>query len=158
MPKIFEELFSAENLMENIKKNVVEVVRACDVVFVSTINLENFPETRAMDNVLNKEIDNKLDMYFVCEINSPKVEQLKRNSNASLYYYVPESWKNAILFGKFEVVTDKSLKDKLWNDNFLEYYKKGKEDEKYCVLKFIPTGYKYYSYEANGPQKYEGNF
>jgi general stress protein 26 len=79
-----------------------------------------------------------------------------------LYYYLNcdtgEDLENVILFGEFEIVTDKSLKDKLWKDDFLQFYKNGKDDELYCVLKFTPVGYKYYSFEADGPQKNEGNF
>jgi general stress protein 26 len=125
---------------------------------LSTINLNNFPETRALVNVLNKTIDDRLDIYFVSDVNSPKVEQLKKNNNASLYYYVPENMKNMILFGKLELVTDKSLKDKLWQDSFQEYYENGKDDELYGVLKFIPSGYKYYTHEAGNLQKNEGKF
>jgi general stress protein 26 len=67
--------------------------------------------------------------------------------------------RNMILFGNLEVVTDKSLKDRLWNDAFLEYYKNGKNDELYGVLKFIPLGYKYYVYESGDSQvKNEGKF
>ncbi|GHU17418.1 hypothetical protein FACS189472_04290 [Alphaproteobacteria bacterium] len=35
----------------------------------------------------------------------------------------------------------------------------GKDDELYGILKFIPTGYKYYIYSATGiPEKIEGKF
>ncbi|MDR1335097.1 MAG: pyridoxamine 5'-phosphate oxidase family protein [Holosporaceae bacterium] len=139
-----------------IKEHIVEVIKACETAFVSTINLDNFPETRALDNVLNRKLDNvlnrriddRLEIYFLGDSDSPKVEQFKKNSNASLYYYVAGSWKNMILFGKLELVTDKSLKDKLWLDDFLQYYKNGKDDERYGIFKFTPTIYKYYPYEA----------
>jgi general stress protein 26 len=145
--------------MNNVKKEIVEVVRVCEVAFVSTINLDNFPETRALINALNMEIDDKLEIYFASDANAPKVEQVKKNNCASLYYYNEGIMKNMILFGKLEIVTDKTLKDKLWRDDFLQYYKNGKDDEQYGVLKFIPTGYKYYVYESGISQmKYEGKF
>ncbi|GHU14502.1 hypothetical protein FACS189449_11270 [Alphaproteobacteria bacterium] len=35
----------------------------------------------------------------------------------------------------------------------------GRDDELYGILKFIPTGYKYYIYSATGiPEKIEGKF
>jgi general stress protein 26 len=136
------------NFMSNVKKHIVEVIKACEIAFVSTINLDNFPETRALDNVLNREIDDRLEIYFLGDSDSPKVEQFKKNSNASLYYYVAGSWKNMVLFGKLELVTDKSLKDKLWLDDFLRYYKNGKDDKRYSIYKFTPAAYKYYPYEA----------
>jgi general stress protein 26 len=133
--------------MNNAKEDIIEVIRVCEVAFVSTINLDNFPETRALDNVLNREIDDRLEIYFTGDSNSPKVEQFKQNSNASLYYYIAGGFKNMTLFGKLELVTDKLLKDKLWMDDFLQYYKNGKDDERYGIFRFIPTKYKYNSYE-----------
>ncbi|MDR3179882.1 MAG: pyridoxamine 5'-phosphate oxidase family protein [Holosporaceae bacterium] len=144
--------------MSNTKKEILEVVKTCDVAFVSTINLENFPETRALVNDLNREIADVANLYFVADLGSPKVEQIKKNNCASLYYYVPETMENMILFGKFELVTDKSRKDAFWKDEFLQYYKNGKEDEKYCVLNFIPTGYKYYTLKNGNYSKNEGKF
>jgi general stress protein 26 len=136
--------------VSNVKKNVVEVIRACETAFLSTINLDNFPETRALDNVLNKEVDDRLEIYFTGAPDSPKVRQFKKNSNASLYYYATGSWKNMTLFGKLELVTDKPLKDKLWVNDFRQYYENGKDDEGYGVFRFIPTGYKCYPYEEGG--------
>jgi general stress protein 26 len=145
--------------VSNAKKEAVEIIKTCDVAFLSTINLDNFPETRGMINILNKQIDDRLDLYFASDVNSPKVEQLRKNSCASLYYYNEKIMKNMILFGKLEVVTDKALKDKLWHDSFWDYYKNGKDDKSYGILKFIPTGYKYYIYESGDSQvKNEGKF
>jgi general stress protein 26 len=138
------------NTMNTTKKNIIEVVKSCEIAFLSTVNLDNFPETRALDNTLNKGIDDELKIYFTCGTDSPKVKQLKKNNSASLYYYAPGNYKNMILFGKLELVADNLLKDKLWRDEFLRYYKNGKNDEQYGILKFIPTGYKYYSYGAGG--------
>ncbi|MDR0755444.1 MAG: pyridoxamine 5'-phosphate oxidase family protein [Puniceicoccales bacterium] len=135
--------------MKSVKKEIIEVIKARETVFVSTINLNNFPETRALDNVLNREIDDKLEIYFISDSNSPKVQQFKKNNRASSYCYVTGSWKNMILFGNLELVADKSLKDKLWREEFSQHYKNknGKDDERYGVFKFAPTGYKYYPYE-----------
>jgi general stress protein 26 len=64
-----------------------------------------------------------------------------------LYYYVVGGFKNITLFGRLELVTDKLLKDKLWMDDFLQYYKKGKDDECYGIFRFISIKYKCYLYE-----------
>jgi general stress protein 26 len=146
--------------MENTKKDVMEIINGSGEVFLSTINLEGFPETRAMSNILNKNnADNKLNLYFAAHTNSPKFEQIKKNNDASLYYLIPGNMKNMTLFGKLEVVQDKSLKSKLWKEELAQYYRSGKEDELYGVLKFTPTSYKYYLYNSVGiPEKIEGQF
>jgi len=135
--------------MKDIKKDVIEIINACEIAFLSTINLENFPETRVLSNWFNRNIDEKLDIYFASHIDSPKFEQTSKNGNASLYYFIDKSMKNMTLFGKVEVVNDKALKDRLWNDELLEYFPGGKEDTLYGVLKFVPTGYKYYDFETD---------
>ena len=142
--------------MKDVKKDVIEIINACEVAFLSTTNLENFPETRVLSNWFNRNIDEKLDIYFASHIDSPKFEQTSKNGNASLYYFIDKSMKNMTLFGKVEVVNDKALKDRLWNDKLLEYFPDGKESELYGVLKFIPTGYKYYDFESEGSPKVEG--
>jgi general stress protein 26 len=139
--------------MNDVKKEIVEVVSSCEVAFLSTINLDNFPETRALINILNRSIDDKLEIYFASDSSASKVEQLKKDERASLYYYNEKIMKNMILFGKAEVVTNKTLKDKLWHDSFWEYYKDGAEDKSYGILKFTPIAYKYYIYESAVSQK-----
>ncbi|MDR0393265.1 MAG: pyridoxamine 5'-phosphate oxidase family protein [Puniceicoccales bacterium] len=121
--------------MKNVKKDIIEIIRNCEVAFLATINLDNFPETRALINVLNREINDVLEIYFVSDANAPKFVQLKKNSSASLYYYLTESMKNMILFGKLELVADKSLKDKLWRNDFLPHFKNGKNDESYGLFR-----------------------
>lgn len=130
--------------MDNIRKNIIEIVSACDSVFLSTINLNGFPETRCMDNSFNKAIDENLNLYFAYHTNSPKEEQIKHNCNGSLYYVVLNNMRNMTLFGNFQEVSDKSLKDSLWKESFAPYYQHGKEDPHYAILKFIPASYKYY--------------
>jgi general stress protein 26 len=145
--------------MNNANKDAAEIIRACNIALLSTINLDNFPETRGVLNILNREVDDGLELYFASDINSPKVEQLKKNSCASLYYYDGNNMKNMTLFGKLKAITDKALKVKLWRDSFAGYYKNGKDDESYCILKFTPTGYKYYVYESgDSRKKNEGKF
>jgi general stress protein 26 len=145
--------------VRNIKKDVIEIIGSCDVAFLSTINLGKFPETRAMSNALNRSVADDLSIHFAAHTISPKFGQIEKNDNASLYYFIPENMKNMILFGKIEPVNDKSLKSKLWIDEFATYYKNGKDDELYGVLKFIPTGYKYYDHSSDGvTEKVEGKF
>ncbi|GHU13103.1 hypothetical protein FACS189449_08010 [Alphaproteobacteria bacterium] len=150
---------SKGSVMKNVKKEVVEVINSCEIAFLSTLNLDGFPETRAMSNIINMNTDEELKIYFSSHANSPKVEQIKKNDNASLYYFVTENMKNVTLFGRIESVNDESLKNELWNEEFAQYYRDGKDDELYGILKFIPTGYKYYIYSADGvPEKIEGKF
>ncbi|MDR1590559.1 MAG: pyridoxamine 5'-phosphate oxidase family protein [Puniceicoccales bacterium] len=135
----------------NTKNEVVGVVRAYEIAFLSITNLDNFPETRALFNVLNKAIDDKLELYFATDANSSKIEQIRENNHASLYHYNEGIMKNMTLFGKLEIITDKTLKTNIWHDSFGEYYKNGKDDGSYG--EFIPIASKYYTHESGDSQK-----
>ena len=144
--------------MKDIRKDIIEIINNSELAFLSTINLENFPETRVMSNEFNRNIDENLSIYFACGTNSPKFDQVIKNSVASLYYFIAENMKNMILFGKVEIINDKSLKDILWKDDLRQYFPGGKEDELYGILRFVPIGYKYYIFTDGAFQKIEGKF
>ena len=126
-------------------KYIGDFIKKCDTAFLSTLNLNGVPEARALANRINGNVSNdKIELYFTTFGNSPKIEQIKKNNDASIYYYTIDDMRSITLFGKVEVVNDKVLKDKLWRDEFKNYYPKGKDDELYAILKFTPTSYKYY--------------
>lgn len=126
-------------------KYIADFVKKCDTAFISTLSLDGIPETRALSNEINKDIaDGKIELYFTTFSNSPKMAQIEKNGAASAYYYNIKDMKSITLFGKMEVVKDKTLKDKIWHDEFQNFYPKGKDDELYGVIKFTPMSYKYY--------------
>lgn len=49
-----------------------------------------------------------------------------------------------MLVGKMEVLTDQETKDKLWQKGDTLFYKGGKTDPDYCVLKFTAEKGRYY--------------
>lgn len=106
--------------------------RACTSAFLSYIDEEGFPVVRAM---LVLEHECATVQYFSTNTSSGKVEALRKNHKASMYYCDPENYQGALFTGEIEVCTDEKTKRMLWRDGFEMYYSGGVTDPDYCVLK-----------------------
>lgn len=49
-----------------------------------------------------------------------------------------------MLVGNMEVLIDQEIKDAIWKKEDTMFYKKGKTDPDYCVLKFTAKSGRYY--------------
>lgn len=131
-----------------------ELIECCDSYYLSTFNKKyNSAETRAMANVRSSEIypkntnlfeEGDLSNYIITAMSSNKITQLKENKIVSLYFFCPKIGKSLTLFGTTEMIFDKEVKNKLWEDNWAEYFPLGKDDPEYTVIKFIPKTVKYF--------------
>jgi general stress protein 26 len=124
-------------------------------VYFTTIDVNGFPQTRAMDNLRNKERFPKLaglfknhddDFWSLFDTNtsSAKMDQIKKNPAVSVYYCEPREFRGLMLGGFMEIVTDLELKKAIWQDYWTMYYPKGVDDPDYTVLSLYPRVAKYY--------------
>ena len=86
------------------------------------------------------------EFYFSTNTSSMRVKQYQNNPNASIYFYHKGLVKyvGVMLIGKMEVLTDQETKNMIWKKRDTIFYKNGKTDPDYCVLKFIATSGRYY--------------
>lgn len=74
-------------------------------------------------------------IYFATGTSSKKVAHYKSNPKAGVTYY--DNHDSVTLIGNMTIVTDKKLKDALWDDWMAKHFPNGgKEDPEYCVIKF----------------------
>lgn len=68
-----------------------------------------------------------------------KVKHFKLNNKACIYFYKRGrfSYIGITLIGTMEVLTDQKSKDEIWKEGDTLFYKQGKTDPDYCVLKFM---------------------
>ena len=123
--------------------------------YVTTIDENGFPQTRAMDNLRSKERFPKLAklfkphqedfwVLFSTNTSSAKINHIKRNPAVSIYYCKPREFRGLMLGGKMEIVTDPVLKKEIWHDYWTKYYPRGVGDPDYTVLSLYPNEAKYY--------------
>lgn len=74
------------------------------------------------------------DAYFVTSIDSPKVDEIKRNPNVTLTFQSSNQF--ASVCGRIGVVRDPALIDRLWKEAWKVWFPKGKSDPSISLLKF----------------------
>ena len=132
----------------------IEIIAFCtDVVtrskfaYLTTVNEDNEPETRAMLNLYNREQYSKLEkilpfppyeIYFTTNTSSEKMREIENNTKSCVYFVVESDWHGIMLNGEIEIVKDQDIKKKLWQDEWEMYYTsktKDYTDPDYSILK-----------------------
>lgn len=133
----------------------LELMKVSEAVYLTTIGSDGFPETKAMLNLRNvKNYPGLKDMfqkqgedfltYFTTNRSSPKIERIKKNHKACVYYCKPEEWRGMNISGTIEVIDDTKIKGEMWQDNWNMYYPMGVEDPDYTLLRLKPRSIKGY--------------
>ena len=124
--------------------HIIKIVRACPFAYMSTINEDKYPETRHLMNTMNEKAEN-LNLHFLTGTNSPKADQLDKNSKVCLYYYDPQTHLAVRLFGRMKFEDNIVERGKYWNEVYKMFGYTGSDDKNWGLLTFIPDGYKFYS-------------
>ncbi|NLM09538.1 MAG: pyridoxamine 5'-phosphate oxidase family protein [Clostridiaceae bacterium] len=64
---------------------------------------------------------------------------IKKNPNASLYFYDEKTFEGLMLTGKAEVSYDNEKRKEFWNDEMLKYYPLGYNDPDFALIKFTAS-------------------
>lgn len=125
------------------KDKLYEFMAKAKTAFLSSVDEEGFPVTRAM--LAPRKIEGN-ELYFSTNTSSQKVKQFLQNPKACVYFYEKGRFKyqGATLKGTVVVCTDQEAKDMIWKFGDSLFYKKGVTDPDYCVLKFTAREAEYY--------------
>ncbi|HWP96041.1 MAG TPA: pyridoxamine 5'-phosphate oxidase family protein [Syntrophomonadaceae bacterium] len=140
---------------EKTKKLCLELMENAEAAFLTTIDGEDFPETRAMFNLRRKaqfpallaafeEHQDDFLIYFTTNTSSRKLKHIQANHKASVYYCQPIEWRGLNMVGSIEIVNDRDVKQSLWQDGWEMYYPGGADDPDYSVLCMRPRFARYY--------------
>ncbi|MFH0733023.1 MAG: pyridoxamine 5'-phosphate oxidase family protein [bacterium] len=131
-----------------------ELIEKADAVFLTTIDVNGYPSTRAMLNLRNKkqfpglisffEKVKDTEIYFTTNTSSTKIKEILFDQNVSAYFCDANSWLGMMYQGKIEIVKDKNIKNAIWQDNWDMYYPGGKDSDDYAILKLEPKLIKSY--------------
>ena len=117
------------------KEQVFNFINEQKTAMISSVDENGFPNTKAM--LAPRKIDGN-DFYFSTNTSSMRVSQYNANEKARIYFYKRGrfSYTGVMLIGVMQVLTDQSVKDEIWHIGDTMFYKKGKTNPDYCVLKF----------------------
>lgn len=118
-------------------------------VYVTTVDENGLPHTRAMDNWRSRERfpriadvfkSNDDDFWILLGTNtsSSKMAHIRMNPQVSVYYCEPKEFRGLALSGTAELVTDSRLKKEVWHDYWVAFYKSA-DDPDYTVLSIHPA-------------------
>ncbi len=126
-----------------------------EAAYVTTIAPDGFPQTRAMFNLRRREQFPRLSdlfkthkddflVYLTTNTSSSKITHIKKNPKVSIYYCKPSDWRGLMLGGEVEIVTDKVIKEAIWQKGWEMYYRGGPHDPDHTVLCLRPMFARYY--------------
>lgn len=128
-----------ENAEKIIGENLIDKQDAC---FLSFINTEGFPSTRAMLNPRKRQ--GLTEFYLTTNTKSQKAQALEANPKACLYFYDRPTYRGVAFMGTVEVLHDQIIKDEIWRDMDTIFYESN-TDPDFSVLKFTAQSARYYN-------------
>lgn len=110
---------------------------------IASVDDEGFPNMKAM--LMPRKIDGKC-FYFSTNTSSMRVMQYRETPKASVYFFNKGRFRyeGVMLIGTMEVLENEQIKAEIWRTGDTMFYKKGKNDPDYCVLKFTAFKGRYY--------------
>lgn len=118
-----------------------ELIKNSKIVMLGTNGERGFPNIKAM---LNMEHEGMSKFWFSTNTSSKRVQQLKQDNRACIYFVDEREFKGLMLVGTVEILHDIESKKRLWREGFETYYSLGVEDPDYSVLRFTARQANYY--------------
>jgi general stress protein 26 len=136
--------------LTSIRRACVEVMQVSEAVYVTTLDEEGGPVTRAMFNLRRKEQfpsvvhvfdghDEDLLVLLSTNTSSAKVRHVTRDPRVSLYYCIPHTFHGVMLGGRVSFESDLALKHAVWQEGWETYFPTGVEDPDFTLLSLRPT-------------------
>lgn len=127
-----------------------KLMQNTDLVYVSTIDGEGYPQTRVMYNLRSLKLFERLSDFFYRQQNdfiaylstnrkSVKMEQIGKNSKVCLYYCSLSEIHGLAITGNMKVIEDAEIKKTLWQDDWIQFYEGGLNGSDYTILHVEPA-------------------
>ena len=119
----------------------LELVEKSKMCLVGTNGDDGFPNIKAMFSLKHKGLKH---VWFSTNTSSKRVQQLKKDNRACVYYVDDKNFKGLMLIGTVEILQDLKSRKMLWSEGNEKYYPLGVTDPDYSVLRFTAKSGNYY--------------
>ena len=130
-------------MLRDAEQTIGNLIDKQSVAFISSVDSEGFPNTKAM--LPPRKREGLKTLYFSTNTSSLRVAQYKENPKACIYFCDRRFFRGVMLKGTIEVLEDAESKEMIWEDGDTQYYHEGVTDPDYCVLKFTAVQGRYYA-------------
>lgn len=129
---------------ERLRKESISFAKSQSVSTMATVE-NGKPWARVMAHA---QVDDDYGVWYSTYSFSNKIRQIKKNNQVCVT--MNEKTKDIRIFGKVEVFEDKETKHKMWKDEWARYFKEGKDDPTYIILKVTAELVEYRDLEKYG--------
>lgn len=119
----------------------MELIEKSNICMLGTNNEDGFPNIKALMNLKHEGMKK---IWFSTNTSSKRVQQLKVDNRACVYYVDEKNFKGLMLVGTVEILQDLESRKMLWSEGAEVYYPLGVEDPDYSVLCFTVRHGNYY--------------
>ena len=96
-----------------------------------------------------QEVDEQGNIWFMSDRNSDKNRHIEDDEQVQLFYSHTTNYEYLSIFGRAEIVTDRSKIEKLWTPMAKTWFKEGKDDPNISLIKVIPEDAYYWDTKNN---------
>jgi len=96
-----------------------------------------------------QEVDEEGNIWFMSDRNSDKNKQIENDDQVQLFYSHTSNYEYLSVFGKAEIVNDRSKIVELWTPMAKTWFKEGKDDPNISLIKVIPEDAYYWDTKNN---------
>lgn len=130
-------------MMRNPEQTIGNMIDKSSLTQICYMDEGGYPITKAMLKPRKREGIQVF--WFSTNTSSNKVNLLKKNPKASIYFVDKRFFRGISLIGTMEVMETAEEKERIWQEGDTMYYKNGVTDPDYCVLKFTAFKGRFYS-------------
>ena len=96
-----------------------------------------------------QEVDEQGNIWFMSDRNSDKNRHIEDDEQVQLFYSHTTNYEYLSIFGRAEIVNDRSKIEKLWTPMAKTWFKEGKDDPNISLIKVIPEDAYYWDTKNN---------
>ncbi len=119
----------------------LRLIERSTICLLGTNGEDGCPNIKAVMNAKHEGISK---IWFSTNTSSRRVQQLKRDNRACVYYVDDKDFKGLMLTGTIQILQDLKSRQMLWADGDERYYPLGVKDPDYSVLCFTARKGNYY--------------
>ena len=115
------------------KSRILQLLEKNPFVSLATFGANDWPDVRVLLVAAKDSTDS---IWFATSTESAKIAQLQQNPKATIYGYDLEAMTEFRLFGNVKLLSDSASRQKIWQDDFLQYFPDGIDSPEMIVLRF----------------------
>jgi general stress protein 26 len=119
----------------------LKLIEKSKICLLGTNGEDGFPNIKAMLNLKHEDLKK---IWFSTNTTSRRVQQIRKDNRACVYYVDEKSFSGLMLIGTIEILQDIDSRKMLWMEGAEVYYPMGVEDPDYSVLGFTAQRGNYY--------------